>query len=85
MIQPFIGFNKLTPGQKVLCASAAVAHLWVTVTLFRLLQVGQPQNLLDALQMLLVGLGVNLLCIMSKDVPDKIADAIKAWAGAKGE
>ncbi len=84
MIQPFRGFNSLTAGQKVLCASAAVAHVWISVVLLRLLQVAGPNELLQALYMLLTGLGINLLCIMSKDVPDKLADAVKAWAGAKG-
>lgn len=84
MIRPFQGFNSLTAGQKVLCASATVAHVWISVVLLRLLQIAGPKDLLDALYMLLAGLGINLLCIMSKDVPDKIADAVKAWAGAKG-
>jgi hypothetical protein len=84
MIRPFDGFNSLTAGQKVLCASAAVAHVWITAVLFRIWITASPEQLLETLYMLLTGLGINLLCIMSKDVPDKIADAVKAWAGAKG-
>ncbi len=83
MIQPFHGFNSLTAGQKVLCASAAVAHVWITAVLIRIWMTSTPEQLLETLYMLLTGLGINLLCIMSKDVPDKLADAVKSWAGGK--
>lgn len=72
-------FTELTAGQKVLCGSAAFIHVLIGALVHRLYEIGTETAIISALQLLLGTLISDLLCIMSKDVPDKLADAVLAW------